>query len=252
MKGCLLCSAHSRRMSGTRMYAFQRHPLFVLHSRNRSFIQSFQRLPTDPEWDRFQRYSRKIQTFKAYRYHFTSLQVFLVLQSRAFSEPLLPNLKSLTLMSIPENLVSFITLFLSSRTTTVYLGDIGNDVSSAAIASVAKTIPILSPNLRGISLRLKQSDPMITTAVSGMLLTIKGNALQKFDVDSSLTEEAREVICGLPDLCELHTDIGGSSSLPTLVLPNLATIGLDFDRDHGWLQAYAVQSAQKMIYIARY
>ena len=160
-----------------------------------------------------------------------------MLQSRAISEPLLPYLKSLTLTDIPENLISFVPLFLSPRTTSIYLG-FERDVSSAAIASVATTIPILSPNLQSIRLRLMRSDPMITTAVSGMLLAINGKGLQKFDVDSPLTEEGGEVICRLPNLCELKTNIGGSSSLTTLVLPNLTKIDIHYDHDHSWLQAF--------------
>ena len=79
---------------------------------------------------------------------------------------------------------------------------------------------------------------MIAAAVSGMLLAINGSGLQKFEIDSPLTEEGGEVICRLPNLCELETDIGGSSSLPTLVLPSLTRIHIHYDHDHGWLQAF--------------
>ena len=228
------------------MCVFQWHPLSVLHSRNQSFAQSFRRLPTDLEWARFQRYSRKIRTFEEYQYRSLSLQVLLVLQSRAFSEPLLPNLKSLTLTDIPEKFVSFIPLFLSPRMTSIYLGSFEHDVSSAAVASAATTISILCPNLQSICLDLTQSDPMIAAAVSGILLAINGDTLQEFDVGSPLTEEAKKVICRLPNLCDLQIDIGGSNSLPTLALPNLTQIEIYYDHDHGWLQAFRGATLEKL------
>ena len=86
---------------------------------------------------------------------------------------------------------------------------------------------------------------MTTVAVSGMF-AIKGKALRKFDIDSPLTEEAWGVICRLPDLCGLQMDVSGSSSFPTLALPNLATTNVYFDRDRGWLQVFRETTLGKL------
>ena len=44
---------------------------------------------------------------------------------------------------------------------------------------------------------------MITVAVSELLLAVNRDTLRHFRVDSPLTEEAREVIHKLPNLCGL-------------------------------------------------
>ena len=79
-----------------------------------------------------------------------------------------------------------------------------------------------------------------------MLLNINQNILQKFDVDSPLTEEAKEVISKLPDLRELRIDIGESGSLPTLVLPNLTKMDVCYDHDPGWLRAFRGAELRKL------
>ena len=83
-----------------------------------------------------------------------------------------------------------------------------------------------------------QRDPMITAAVSKLLLNTNRDSLRHFHVDSPLTEEAREVVCKLPDLCGLRVIIEGSTSLPTMILPNLSEIEVEYDRDRGWLGGF--------------
>jgi hypothetical protein len=57
-------------------------------------------------------------------------------------------------------------------------------------------------------------------------------------VDSPLTEEAQQVICKLPDLCKLWVVLEGSTSLPTMVLPNLTDIYVEYDHNFDWLEGF--------------
>ena len=79
---------------------------------------------------------------------------------------------------------------------------------------------------------------MITAAVSEMLLVADRSALQKFDVDSPPMEEAAEVVCKPPRLRKLRVVIDRPGSLPTLMLPNLVEIHVEYDHGHGWLQGF--------------
>jgi hypothetical protein len=178
-----------------------------------------------------------MRRLKEYTPWFLPSQVLLVLQFRAIDEPLLPNLKYLRLADVTENFVSFLPSLLSSRITSIDL-DFESDFSEVVIASVVTTLPTLCPNLQAISLDPLPRDPMIITAVSEMLLVTNRNTLQEFDVDSPLTEEASEVISKLPGLRKLQVVIDGPSSLPTLVLPSLVEIDVEYDHDHGWLQGF--------------
>ena len=178
-------------------------------------------------------------------------RAFLVLQFCAFIEPLLPNLKYLKLLGVAENLVPFIPLFLSPRITSVYLSFKSN-FPQAVVAPMVTTFPMLCPNLQRISFRYMPRDPMITAAVSEMLLATNRNTLQKCDVDSPLTEKASEVICKLPDLRELRMVIDGLGSLPTLVLPNLIEIHVEYDHDHGWLRGFRGATLGKLTSVTFY
>jgi hypothetical protein len=64
-------------------------------------------------------------------------------------------------------------------------------------------------------------------------------------VDSPLTEEACEVIYKLPDLCELSVVIEGPTSLPTMVLPNLIAIDVEYNYDHNWSQGFREATLEK-------
>jgi len=179
-----------------------------------------------------------------------SSQAFLVLQLRASGEPLLPNLKSLTLTDIPEDIVPFIPLFLSPRTTSIDLG-FGLDFPEMVAASVVTTLPTLCPNLQSISIDSMPIGLTITTAVSEFLLVTNRNTLQEFNVCSPLTEEASQVVFKLPGLRELRVRIDRPGSLPTLVLPNLTEIGLVYDHDHGWLQGFRGATLGKLASLNR-
>jgi hypothetical protein len=100
------------------------------------------------------------------------------------------------------------------------------------------TFPTLCPNLQDINLYSVPRDPVIAAAVSEFLLATNRDALRYLRVDSLLTEEACEVLYKLPTLCELSVVVEGSTSLPTLVLPNLTSMDVEYDYGRDWLQGF--------------
>ena len=98
--------------------------------------------------------------------------------------------------------------------------------------------PTLCPNLQTIGLYNLPGDPIITAAISEFLLTTNRGALQQFHMDFPLTQEAHEVIFKLPGLRELTMVVEGPSSFPTVVLPNLTEIDLEYDHNYDWLQGF--------------
>ena len=174
------------------------------------------------------------------------LQVLSVLQFHTLRKPLLPNLTNLGLERIPGDSIPFIPLFLSTRTTKVLITFHDLDLHKVAAASMIATLPKLCPNLGQISLSCLPRDPIITFAVSELVLTANQNILQHFYVESPLTEEAREVIYKLPALLGLWTVVGGPHSLPTVELPNLTHIVIDYDHNHDWLQGFRQASLGRL------
>ena len=177
-----------------------------------SISKSFKRPPTTLEWARFRKYPQRMRGLIGYdlgKLH----SLLSALQLHAINEPLFPNLGNLRLCPIGRKLAPFISLFLSPRTTVI---DITFDESlpKLMVALTIATLPTLCPNLQKILLFSLPRDPMITAAVSGMLLASNRNALRSVRVDSPLTEEAHEVICKLSDLRELMVVIERGTSLP--------------------------------------
>ena len=158
-----------------------------------------------------------------------SSEIFSVLQLRTANEPLLPNLKSLQLRFTTRELIPFIPLFLSPRTTAINIEFLGApSAPRAVVASILTTLATLCPNLETAILPSLPRGPMITTAVSRILLTNR-NTLRHFDVDSTLTEEAREVVYTLRDLRELSVIIERDTPLSSAVLPNLTSPTIAYD-----------------------
>jgi len=176
-------------------------------------------------------------------------QAFTVLQFRAFGEPLLPNLKSLTLAHVAEDLVPFIPLFLSPGTTSIDLG-FKHGFPEVVAASVVTALPILCPDLQAINLNTLPRDSMTTAAVSEMLLATNRDTLQQLYLLSPLTEEVSEAICNLPNLRKLQVVTDGSGSLPTLVLPNLIEIDIEHDHYYDWLQGFRGATLGKLTSVA--
>ena len=173
-----------------------------------------------------------------------SLDVILVLQLRTPGDPWLPRLKTFECEEATEAFVPFIPLLLSPKTTEI---KIGFDKSTPTVVA-ASTIARLSkqcPNLESITLDDLPRDPIITEAVSEMLLACDRDTLQAFRVDSPLTEEAREVVYRLPRLSRLWAVIQGPTSLPAVALPNLTMIDVDYD-DLNWLQGFRGATLEKL------
>jgi len=166
-----------------------------------------------------------------------SLEVLSVVQLCTISEPLLPNLRTLYLWGVEGTSIPFIPLFLSPRTTSITLS-LESNLPKAIVASMITILPTLCPDLQAITLYGLPRDPTIAAAVSGMLLDLNQNTLQKFYVDSPLTEEANGVIYKLPSLCDLSVVIERGTSLPSASLPNLTKLTITCDNEGDWPQLF--------------
>ena len=91
-----------------------------------------------------------------------------------------------------------------------------------------------------------ERDPVIIDAVSEMLLACNRDTLRIFEVDSPLTEEAREVVYRLPRLSGLWTAIEGHTLLPQVALPNLTKIEVEYDDHFDWLQGFRGAKLEKL------
>lgn len=89
-------------------------------------------------------------------------------------------------------------------------------------------------------------DTTIVAAVSRLALNTNQNTLRCFRADSPLTEEAREVIYKHPDLCSLLIVISKSTILPTIILPNLTNIEIEYEKDDDWQQVFHGASLGKL------
>ena len=167
-----------------------------------------------------------------------------VLQLCTIGEPLFPNMKTLDVWAA-GGWISFIPLFLSQRTTVISIGFDSNP-PKAMVASMITTFPKLCPNLQEISLYSLPRDPMVTAAVSGMVLATNRNTLQCFRAGSPLTEEACEVVYKLPDLRLLSVVVDEDSSLPSVALPNLTSLIITYDHGNDWLQVFRGATFEKL------
>ena len=211
----------------------------VSSSLNCLVSKSFKRPPTTPEWARFRNYAQRMRRITEYE-DLGELysEVFSALQLHAVNEPLFPNLGIIQLCPVGRELVPFIPLFLSPRTTVIDITFDESYLPKVMVALMIDTFPVLCPNLQRILLHFLPRDPMITAAVSRMLLASNRDALRSVRVDSPLTEEAHEVICKLSDLRELMVVIERGTSLPPVVLLNLANLFIKYDFDSDWLQMF--------------
>ncbi|KAF9641953.1 hypothetical protein BDM02DRAFT_3264624 [Thelephora ganbajun] len=209
----------------------------------------FKRLPTKLELTRFRKYARRMREVTEYgplEDGRLSSEVFLVLHRFTSSELLLPNLRTLWLSSVTVEFIPSILLLVSPGTTTIDIGFEEPDLSKALVASTITAFPTRCPNLQQIGLHCLPRDPMIIAAVSEFLLTTNRNTLRSFHVDSPLTEEAREVISKLPNLCNLMVAIERNASLPSLVLPNLRELTIAYDHDGNQFQMFRGATFEKL------
>ena len=210
------------------------------------------RPPTTLEWTRFRKYARRIRKLRQSRNLYTLPFEFSHVPGQPIAEPLLPNLETLDLRRVNESFLPFILPLLSPRTTTISITLIAPNRSKAPMlaASVIAALPTICPSLQTIELHQLERDPIITDAVSEMLLATNQNTLQYFHADSPLTEEAREVFYKLPCLRGLWTVIEGPTSLPTVTLPNLAKIIVKYEHDHDWLQGFRGAMLGELVSVA--
>ena len=171
--------------------------------------------------------------------------VILVLQLRTVDDPWLPNLESFECDNATKAFCSFIPLFLSPKTTKIDIG-FAPDTPTMVVASMIARFSTLCPDLERVTLYGLPRDPAVTEAASEMLLACnRRNALQTFRVDSPLTEDAREVVYRLPRLTRFWAVIQGSTSLPTVALPNLTVIDVEYD-DLNWLPGFREATLEKL------
>ncbi|KAF9642687.1 hypothetical protein BDM02DRAFT_3124263 [Thelephora ganbajun] len=203
-------------------------------------------MPTTVEWTRFKRYARRMRELGLdLSDEPIPLDVLSVLQLRALNEPLLPNLKTVQFKKATADIIPFIPLFLPHRTTDI---DIYSNTTPPAVmvASMVINLPKLCPQMQSISLQPLPIDSTITSATSEMLLTCNLNTLQFFLVDSSLTEEGRQVVFRLPNLRGLWSVLTEPTSLPAVSLPNLVHLDIEYHHDHDWLRAFHGTTLSKL------
>ena len=197
--------------------------------------KSFKRLPTTIEWSRFRKYARRVRTLRECgTLEEMSSEVFSVMQSRTINDLFLPNMNTLYLLGIERAFIPFISLFLSPRITSIFLLFSASDHSNATIASTVTTLPTLCPNLQAINLPYLPRNPMITAAISEMVLATDRNTLQKFDVGSLLTKEASDMVYKLPNLRILRVMIGRGASFPSVSLSNLTNLEIICNDESDW------------------
>lgn len=182
---------------------------FILLALNCLVRKAFKRVPTKAEWAHSQKYARrmrelKVDTFKDPLTSYT-LQV---LQLRTVNNPWFPRLRKFECKGATEAFISFIPLFLSPETTEILIG-FTEASPTVAVATLISKFPTLCPDLVSIVLHRLPKDPVVTEAVSEMLLACNRDSLQLFRVDCPLTEEARKVIRQLPRLSSLRARIQG-------------------------------------------
>lgn len=170
------------------------------------------------------------------------MNVLSVLQHHTLSTPLLPGLKTFICRETTAVFTPFIPLFLSPRTAIIDIGFPESFSSPIAptliIASIICTFSTICPSLRKINLHALPVGPIVTAAVSDMLLACDRNTLQTFGVISPLTDAARKVLYQLPNLRELYSFPPGPTFLPPVVLPKLVKMHIFYTHSHEWLKSF--------------
>jgi len=168
-----------------------------------------------------------------------------MLQLHAANDPWLRRLETFEFEGATEELIPFVPLLLSPKTTEIYIRFLKDAVPIMVVASTIAGLSKLCPDLERITLMDLPRDPIITEAASDLLLACNRDTLQAFCVDSPLTEKAQEIVCQLPGLSKLWVVIQGSTSLPVVALPNLTMIDVEYD-DLNWLQGFRGVTLEKL------
>ena len=147
----------------------------------------------------------------------------------------LPGLKVFECKQATTAFIPFIPLFLSPKTIDIDI-DFVEVVPAVVVASIISRLSTLCPNIERVTFNNLPRDPVLFEAVSEMLLACNRDTLRIFEVDSPLTKEAQEVVYRLPKLFGMWAVIQGPMSLPTVELPDLIQIDIEYDDDLNWLQ----------------
>ena len=176
--------------------------------------------------------------------------VLLTLPLHTANEHLFPKLESFKCEHTSEALIPLIPSFLSHKTTKIDI-QFSISISAPTVASMIARLSKLCPDLKCITFGPLPRDPAITEVVSELLLSRNQDSLQYFRVDSPLTEEAREVVFRLPKLSALWVVIQGHTQIPSVALPNLIMIDIQYDDHLDWLQGFrgAILGGLEDIYI---
>lgn len=210
----------------------------IFSATNHQIRQSFKRIPTKAEWTNFRKYALRMRVLELdLSEDVATSNTLLMLQTRTANDPLLPGLKTFHCTNATGEFIPFMPCFLSPTTTEIDI-KFDEDTPTVVIGSTITRLPTLCPNLQRILLNFLPRDPVITEAVSEMLLAYNRDTLQWFLVDSPLTEEAREVVYRLPKLTQLWVVLRGRTSLPTMALPNLAVIDVEYEDNPDWLEGF--------------
>ena len=211
---------------------------FILSPLNCSIRKSFERIPTKAEWAHSLKYARRMRKLKVdTSADPVSSDIIQALQPHIVNGPWLPGLKTFKCNEATEAFIPLIPSFLSPQTTRIKIR-FADGSPAVVVASIISKFSMLCPNLERITLRVPPRDSVIVDAVSEMVLGCNREVLREFEVDSPLTEEAREVVYQLPKLFSLWANIQGPTSLPTMTLPNLFAIDLRYEHDLDWLEGF--------------
>ena len=218
--------------------------VFIIPAFNRPASRKvFKRVPTKIDWIHSQKYARRMRELRIV--DTITPDTLQLLHHYTTDDPWLPGLKTFECDQATTAFISFIPLFLSPKTTWIDL-DFAEGATTVMIASVVSRLSTLCPDLESITFFGLPRDSIITQAVSEMLLACNRDILRIFEVNSPLTEEAREVVYQLPRLSELGAVIQGPTSLPTVALPNLTLIDVAYDDDLNWLQGFRGTTLEKL------
>ena len=111
--------------------------------------------------------------------------VLLALQLRTGNDPLFPRLRSFVCEGITEGFIPSIPLFLSPNIVNIRIQFVASS-PTVMVASTIAQFSLLCPNLERITILLNNlpRDPVITEAVSEMLLACNRDTLLQFVVSS--------------------------------------------------------------------
>lgn len=212
--------------------------IITIFSSDCSPMKFFERIPTKAEWSRFQKYARGMRKLRVdASQDLVAPDVLLALQFRTGNNPLLPKLETLECETVSEAFVPFVPLFPSPKTIKIAI-DFSASGPTVGVASTIARLPTLCPHIKFLSLARLPRSPVITEAVSEMLLACNRESLETFLVDSPLNEDARGVAYRLPKLHHLWGIMQGPTSLPRVALPDLETIHIEWDSGRGWLEGF--------------